>query len=564
MGVPTGQTAPCPSCRAKGRDRSGDNLVYYDDGSAHCFACGHDLQPGKMHEPEELEGMIEFKDVGKLPVRSLPLRRIDEASARLYGVRCELDPETGQPAAYHYPLYRDGVIAGYQRKVARKPGERQPKDVSRSYADPARKTTGCLPFGAHVAGNGGKMVVAVEGAEDALAAAQMLRVKDKKYRVVATLGTDGWKRTLEYFEQFEKVIIAFDMDAAGRQAAKEFAAALTPGKGVVAAWPERWNDPNQLLGNPNGPDIWLDSLWNAKAPEQGAFIFGETAWQIIENYTEPEYIPYPPEFEKLNEQLRGMRRGEISLWTSGTGCGKSAFVRRLKQHIIQATTWRVGDVELEETKEKTIRAMLQYQGRKRLRDMTPAEKRAAHDATYGTNRLITVDRRSRLGRGASLLGQLKHLRHGYGCDVVTLDHITLAQDELGDGKEGLAAQDKMMADLLELVESTGLHICLISHLRKSGTGGKSFEEGAMPSLDDLKGSGSVKQISMDIIALGRNLQHPDPYFQNVTRMRVLKNREDGNVGDADALFYDKDTYSFEKAREEEAPQEKADEGDREF
>jgi hypothetical protein len=31
----------CPTCTAKGRDRSRDNLGRYSDGSGHCFSCGH-------------------------------------------------------------------------------------------------------------------------------------------------------------------------------------------------------------------------------------------------------------------------------------------------------------------------------------------------------------------------------------------------------------------------------------------------------------------------------------------------------------------------------------------
>lgn len=31
----------CPQCAKLGRDRSGDNLVRYDDGHAFCFSCGH-------------------------------------------------------------------------------------------------------------------------------------------------------------------------------------------------------------------------------------------------------------------------------------------------------------------------------------------------------------------------------------------------------------------------------------------------------------------------------------------------------------------------------------------
>ena len=32
---------PCPSCREAGNDTKGDNLVVYEDGSSHCFACNY-------------------------------------------------------------------------------------------------------------------------------------------------------------------------------------------------------------------------------------------------------------------------------------------------------------------------------------------------------------------------------------------------------------------------------------------------------------------------------------------------------------------------------------------
>lgn len=35
----------CPRCRANGRDRRGDNLGMYSDGSSHCFSCGYHIHP---------------------------------------------------------------------------------------------------------------------------------------------------------------------------------------------------------------------------------------------------------------------------------------------------------------------------------------------------------------------------------------------------------------------------------------------------------------------------------------------------------------------------------------
>lgn len=35
----------CPKCRAIGNDKAGDNLVVYENGHSHCFACGYHVFP---------------------------------------------------------------------------------------------------------------------------------------------------------------------------------------------------------------------------------------------------------------------------------------------------------------------------------------------------------------------------------------------------------------------------------------------------------------------------------------------------------------------------------------
>lgn len=537
----------CPQCRANGKDRSKDNLVVYDNDSAHCFACGYDKQPGRKATQEALEGMIEFADVAKLPTRELAVRGISAKTTDEYGIKVEVDPETGQDAAYYSPLYKQGKLTGYQRKIAREPGARQKNDVSR-----VGDTKGCEPFGSHVWPRGGKMMIVVEGAEDALAARDLLAAKGKPYRVVATMGTDGWKRMLPYFESFEKVAIAYDQDAAGKHAAAEFAAALSPGKAVLL----RWNgpsDPNGLLLHEEGADRFLKALYKAEPSRPDGIVYGEEVWRRMEEYVEPPFIPYPPEWEILNAKLRGMRESEISMWTGGTSVGKTSYLRRLKQHVLTTTDWKVGEVELEERGEKTWRGLMQFHLGKKWKLATPEEKRWAWEETYGSNRIFTLDHRSQYGRAQSLIGQFKHLHYQLGCKIIFLDHVTLAVNEFGDGL-GNQAQDRMMNEFLEFVETTGVHLALISHLRKTGAGGTSFEEGAIPTLDDLKGSGSLKQISFDIIGVNRNMQHPDEYERNVSQLHVLKCREEGVTGRADRLYWDNDSQALVPARDPPSPE----------
>ena len=486
--------------------------------------------------------MIEFKDVARLPIRDLPMRRISQAVAQQYGVRCEIDPATGEPAAYYYPLYRGNKLSGYQRKVARHPGQRVKGDVLR-----IGETKETLPFGSHAISVGG-MVVVTEGAEDCLAAVELLARKGKKYRCVSTLGTDGWKSNLEYFSGFDKVVIAFDQDPAGKQAAGAFAEALPAGKAIIARWDGNAHDPNALLGKHSGPDRFYDAIAKAKPHQPDGIIYGEEVWRRMANYVEPKFIPYPDDWAILQEKIGGIREAEITMFTGGSSVGKTAYTRRLKSHILLNTDWRIGEIELEEQGEKTWRGVMEGVLGKPWKEATAEEKREAFDLTYGSNRIFTLDHRSQYGRGQSLVGKFKHLHYSLGCKAMFLDHITLAVNEFGDGV-GNPAQDQMMNEFLELVETTGVHLFLISHLRKTGTGGKSFEEGAVPSMDDLKGSGSLKQISFNIIGVSRNLQHEDEYERNVSQLHSMKCRETGRTGRADRLYWDDASRSLTPAKE---------------
>ena len=108
-----------------------------------------------------------------------------------------------------------------------------------------------------------------------------------------------------------------------------------------------------------------------------------------------------------------------------------------------------------------------------------------------------------------------------------------------EGLAGNEAVDKVMSDLLKLVKKHNIWLGLISHLRKSG--GKAFEEGNMASIDDVKGSGSIKQISFDIIAFSRNLIAEVEEERNKIKFTVLKSRFTGLTGPAGKAKYDRNT-----------------------
>ncbi len=536
----------CSSCG------SSDGCAVYDNGGTYCFVCHKST--GGQRMPEELsqrDWRGTLSEINKLSSGNLLARGIDAVTAERFGVKVEYDGSRNE-VAYYAPLYRDGAVVGYQKKAAKAPGLRAKGDTSR-----IGETKDVLPFGAHVAGSGGKFLIVVEGVEDALSAHQMLAAHGKEWRVVATMGTEGWHRNLAYFENFEKVCICYDGDEGGRENAAEFAEALSYGKGFIATLPEG-TDPNKLLIDRAGSDF-LRCVNNARPYEPNGIISGQEMWRLMENYVEPAYVPYPDEFANLKDKMDGMREGEISLWTAGTSVGKTSYIRRLKQWALttkatDGTFWKVGEVELEESPEKTGRGLMQFHAGKRWKYMTAEEKRTAWEETYGTGRIVTLDKGKRNRKSKNnLIAKFKHLYYDKGVRLFFLDHITMGVREFGSGTGTLDDQDTMMEEFVDFTEKTKSHICLISHLRKPPSGGKSWSLGQVPTEEDMKGSGSLYQIAFDIIGVSRNKQHDDDYERNVSTTHVLKCRETGDTGPADRMYWDQDTSRLVQARDPEEP-----------
>ena len=165
--------------------------------------------------------------------------------------------------------------------------------------------------------------------------------------------------------------------------------------------------------------------------------------------------------------------------------------------------------------------------------LTDEELREGFDRVFSDERLVLLDHQGSVS-DASLIDKIEYMAL-MGCKYLVLDHITIAVSEGAEGLTGNEAVDKIMSDLLKIVKQHDVWLGLISHLRKSQ--GKSFEEGQLASIDDIKGSGSIKQISFDIVAFARNLVAEEDYERNTIQLRVLKSRFTGRTGDAGSAVY---------------------------
>ena len=96
--------------------------------------------------------------------------------------------------------------------------------------------------------------------------------------------------------------------------------------------------------------------------------------------------------------------------------------------------------------------------------------------------------------------------------------------------------DLVMTKLRSFCEETNVGMILVSHLRRA-QGDKGPEDGTQISLQMLRGSHSIVQLSDFVISLQRNISAGD----NRADLVVLKNRHTGRTGPAGQLNYSQET-----------------------
>jgi twinkle protein len=285
----------------------------------------------------------------------------------------------------------------------------------------------------------------------------------------------------------------------------------------------------------NAGKEFVDDWWKSETYVPDGIVQGNTLWDLVSTPMEKAEINYP--YEGLNKLTYGIRKGELVMVTAGSGLGKSQFLREIVWHILQNTNDNIGMMFLEEGVRKTARSLMSLAVNKPIHlpevEVTDEELKDAFDRTLGTNRLFLFDH---FGSSSldNIVNRVRYMAKGLGCGYVVLDHISIivSGGDVGDERKAL---DSIMTRLRMLVQETGISLICVSHLKRPENRG--HEEGAATSLAQLRGSGSIAQLSDIVIGLERNGQAQDMVERNTTHVRVLKNRFSGYTGSSCDLLY---------------------------
>ena len=463
-------------------------------------------------------------DISSYDVRGFEERLITRAVSEHFGVRVGYD-SSRNISEHYYPYTSKGQTVGYKVRSLPK--------AFRVFG-----SLGTELFGQNVA-QGNKMLVITEGELDAMAVAQAwLNLNQRIYPVVSLASASDMKAPIaqrDWLRSFQKVVLLLDNDEAGLKATEKLARIIGIDRVMIGTLKQK-DASDALLADPSGTSIQR-AIWDAKPYSPAGIKQGEELWEAYQQRLATVSVPYPDCMRGVNDKTKGMRMGEITLFTSGTGSGKSTLIKEIILSLLYSSEDKIGLVSLEESIGDTTEKLITMVARKK--EPTEEEAREAFSKIISGDKLLMLDHQGSVS-DQSLTDKIEELCL-LGCRYIILDHLTIAVSEGAEGLEGNAATDKVMSDLLKICKQHNVWLGVISHLRKAAGGNQTFEEGKLASMDDIKGSGSIKQISFDIIAFARNLVAEDETERNTIRMRVLKSRYTGLTGDAGSAHYDINT-----------------------
>ena len=501
---------PCPKCGSK------DNLARYDDGHGYCFGCRYyEKGEGEPAEPEP-------KQVNRALINYTPSelikRRISEETCRKFAYgNATFDGKPVQVATYH---------------------DSQGNPVAQKLRFPNKDfivigdIKSAVLYGQNLWRDAGKMVIVTEGEIDCLSVSE---IQSNKWPVVsipsgASGAVKAIKKSLDWLQSFESVVLMFDNDEPGQEAARKCAELFAPGKCKIAHLPLK--DANDMLVAGRGGEV-ITAAWQAKPYRPDGILDGSDVFALL-NGRKKAFTLGQYDCLKLQAMTRGLRSREIVTICAGSGVGKSEFTRAIAYSLIKQGL-KLGYIALEESVDRTALGLVGMELGQRIHFLDEPDKYPGFKESWDkviTDKVWFYDHFGSM-EPENLLNRVRFMRTSLGCDIVVLDHLSIVISGLEEGDERRTI-DQTMTKLRSISEGTGVGILLVSHLKRPA--GTAHEEGGQTSLAQLRGSAAIGQLSDIVIGLERNQQ--DEVNKHITTVRILKNRYTGETGVAGFLSYD--------------------------
>lgn len=545
---------------------SSDGKAVYDDGSSHCFVCEHTVpskewleENGKKSQvktyKKEKESMEikpstkpaitdeENKQIkSETSVEANGFRCIRDDVYKTFGVRHAFDDEDNVVEQY-YPVTQDGQLSGYKIR-----------EVPKNFRSKGRTGADCDLFMQFRFNKPGKYIVITEGEVDALSAYQMLfdynksKGWDVETSVVSpTIGSNCKKQVAaqyKFFDQYEKVVICFDNDKAGKEAVEDLVSVLPKGKTYIMNL--RMKDPNEYLKSGNEA-AFIKDFWEMQKHVPVGVLPSSKLYDRVLEQTAVAKVPFPPFMGNLNQMfVGGMPLGHIINIAADTGIGKTTFINEMIYYWIFHSPHKIGIVSMELDAGQYGEVILSRHLSKKLSLIENLDEKMSYlrsDAVkakanelmmdeHGNDRFDLLDNRD---------GTVEEIQDTVEELVISCDAKVIVLDPLQDILDGLSNEEQavFMKWAKGFVKSHGVTFVFINHMRKTPAG----QSGA-DSEQNIMGSSTIIKSASANILLKRDKMAEDPIVRNTTEISVTKNRVCGITGPAGAMYYENETHTL--------------------
>ena len=531
---------PCPC------GQSSDAFAVYEDGHGFCFkgSCNkrfnkeelNEMAYEEKHNSDDIlynstsRGVTESKHI-KLPIGRLVAlkdRALMLETCKVYGVT--VNTLSGDVALPYHNLEGVKHAVKFRTKDKRFP------------VTPTGVIQKSMLFGQHIFGGNSRTVTITEGEFDAMSAYQML---GSKYASVSVQSSGAalrdCKLNYEWLNSFSKIVISFDSDRPGQEAAEKVAK-LFPGKAYIQKM-RRHKDANDYLKGGNAKQ-WMSEWWDAALVPVEGILMGQA---LLDISNKPIVKGISVCWPLWNKAVYGIRLKEIWAFGAGSGVGKSEIFKQLAHHLITVHNQKCGMIMLEEDPGKTTNCIFGKDVSERLNleqdiKYLRGKKLEAPNFDKIMENLVLVNHKTMANIDVdAIISKIEYLVNAVGCKYIFLDHITAIVEGQEDGNVN-SLLHAAMSKLGRSVQRHNYTLFMISHLNKPK--GKPHEEGGRVTLGNFYGSSAIKQWSNFVFALEGDTQ-AEGVAKNQRIFRCLKDRERGAAtGVKIPLVYDQETGQF--------------------
>lgn len=518
----------CPHCGSR------DNGALYSNGWVKCFGCDTSWREDGTYVGSSLKKNKMDKPLITGTIQRLIKREISEDVCKRFNYQIGAVPED-YPASEGTVLWKmrgktvqienyyddEGSIVGQKLRTADK-----------EFA--ALGNTKNILFGRQTVKPGGKTLVITEGAIDAMSYA-MVR---KNWPVVSIPnGTSSAKATirenLAFLETFEKVILCFDNDEAGRKAVEECRGLLSPGKMAIGALPAEYKDFNEALIDGDAKAI-LHAVMSAESTSPDGLVEVD---DILSDICKPIEIGLPWFFPELTALTYGRRFGEVYGLGAPTGGGKTDFFTEQIAYDIENLSMPVCTLFLEQKPTETGKRIAGKFANRRFH--VPDDGWTTEELVSSVEKLrgkITFYDSFGETEWDVVKSRIRYVAVAKGVKLFYLDHLTA----MADTSDERGSLEQIMKEMAGLANELNIIIHFISHLTTPD--GTPHEEGGRIMVRHFKGSRSIGFWSYYMFGLERDQQAEDEIERSTTTLRILKDRYTGQAtGKCLLLGYDHHT-----------------------